>query len=240
MQRMKNAKIWLGLLYLIFLSVFLYFLFSKFSLKEITTYNFIKLNMEHLVVFRESNFLLISIIFIILGVIWISILQGFGSILVLASGFLFGVYYGTIIVVITLTLGAGLTYIIANYFFKDLINKKFSNRFRFLEGKIKSNEFIAILLLRLIGGTPLQIQNLLPVLFNVKFKSYLLGSLLGFLPQAYIFASLGAGIESQIKKNIEPPTFFELATAFEIYAPIVAFFILLLFAFFIRKIFYKK
>jgi phosphate/sulfate permease len=67
-----------------------------------------------------------------------------------------------------------------------------------------------------------------------------LGSLLGFLPQAYIFASLGAGIESQIKKNIEPPTFFELITAFEIYAPIAAFFILLLFAFFIRKIFYKK
>jgi len=240
MQRMKNAKIWLGLLYLILLSAFLYFLFSKFSLKEITAYNFIKSNMEHLVVFRESNFLLISVIFIILGVIWISILQGFGSILVLASGFLFGVYYGTVIVVITLSLGASLTYIIANFFFKDLINKKFSNRFNFLEDKIKSNEFFAIFLLRLIGGTPLQLQNLLPVLFNVKLKSYFLGSLLGFIPQAYIFSSLGAGVENQIKKNIEPPTFFELITAAEIYVPIAGFLILLLFAFFIRKIFYKK
>ena len=139
MQRMKNIKIWIGLIYLLLLSVFLYFLFSKFSIQEITTYNFIKSNSEYLVNFRESNLFLISIIFIVFGILWISVLQGFGSILVLASGFLFGAYLGTVIVFITLSLGASLTYIIANYFFKDLIKEKFTNKFKFLEEKIKSN-----------------------------------------------------------------------------------------------------
>ena len=71
-------------------------------------------------------------------------LLGFGSPLVLVSGFLFGAYLGTAIVVITLALGSSLTYIIANYFFKDLIKEKFTNKFKFLEEKIKSNEFFII------------------------------------------------------------------------------------------------
>ena len=174
---MKNIKIWIGLIYLIILSVFLYFLFSKFSIQEITSYNFIKTNSEYLVNFRESNLALVSIIFILIGVLWISVLLGFGSPLVLVSGFLFGAYFGTMIVVMTLSFGACLTYIIANYFFKDLIKEKFSNKFKFLKEKIKSNEFFVIFLLRVIGGTPLQIQNILPIFFNVKLKNYFFGSL---------------------------------------------------------------
>ena len=55
MQRMKNIKIWIGIVYLILLlSAFLYFLFSKFSIKEITTYNFIKSNSEYLINFKDQ------------------------------------------------------------------------------------------------------------------------------------------------------------------------------------------
>ena len=109
-----------------------------------------------------------------------------------------------------------------------------------MKKKIKSNEFFVIFWLRVIGGTPLQIQNLLPVFFNVKLKNYFFGSLSGFLPQAFVFCSLGAGLENQIKKNIEPPSFFELVTSYEIYGPIIAFFFLLVLAFLLRKIFYKN
>ena len=239
MKNSRNIKILIGLLYLVLLFIFLYLFFNKFSLEEVTNYNFIKSNSEYLVNFRESNLFLVSIVFISLGILWISVLQGFGSILVLAAGFLFGAYFGTVIVVITLALGSSLTYIIANYFFKDLIKEKFTNKFKFLEEKIKSNEFFVIFLLRVIGGTPMQIQNLLPVLFNVKLKNYFLASI-GFLPQAFIFSSLGAGLENLIKENAEPPSFLELITSFEIYGPIIAFFFLLVFAFLLRKIFYKN
>ena len=239
MQKIKKIKIIIGIIYLVLLFIFLYLIFSKFTLEEITTYNFIKSNSEYLVNFRESNLFLISIAFIALGILWISVLQGFGSILVLASGFLFGAYLGTVIVVIALSLGSSLTYIIANYFFKDLIKEKFTNKFKFLEEKIKSNEFFVIFILRIIGGIPIQIQNVLPILFNVKLKNFFLASI-GFVPQVFVFSSLGAGLENQIKKNAEPPSFFELITSFEIYGPIIAFFFLLLLAFFLRKALYKN
>ena len=240
MQRMKNIKIWIGFVYLILLTTFLYFLFSKFSIKEITTYNFIKSNSEYLVSLRESNLFLVSITFVIFGVFWISVLLGFGSILVLASGFIFGTLIGTVIALITLTLGSSLAYIIANFFFQDLVKEKFANRFKFLEEKIKTNEFFIIFLVRIIGGTPIQLQNIMPVLFNIKLKNFFFASLLGFVPQVYIFSALGSGLEKQIEKNIETPSFLQMITSFEIYAPILGFFILLLLAFFLRKVFYKN
>ena len=239
MKNSRNIKILIGLLYLVLLFIFLYLFFNKFSLEEVTNYNFIKSNSEYLVNFRESNLFLVSIVFISLGILWISVLQGFGSILVLAAGFLFGAYFGTVIVVITLALGSSLTYIIANYFFKDLIKEKFTNKFKFLEEKIKSNEFFVIFLLRIIGGIPIQIQNVLPVLFNVKLKNFFLASI-GFVPQVFVFSSLGEGLENLIKENAEPPSFLELITSFEIYGPIIAFLFLLVFAFLLRKIFYKN
>lgn len=240
MQRMKTIRLWIGLVYLVFLLTFLYFLFSNFSIKQITSYSFIKSTSEYLTNISESNLFLISIIFITLGIIWISLLQGFGSIIVLASGFTFGAHLGTGIAVITLSLSAGLTYIIASYFFKDLIKKKFTNRFKFLKEKIKSNEFLMIFLLRIVPGTPLQVQNLLPVLFNVKIKNLFFASLLGFLPPAYIFSALGSGLENQINKNFEPPSFLQMITSFEIYAPILAFFFFLLLTYFLKFFFFKK
>ena len=240
MQRMKNIKILIGIIYLILLSVFLYFFFSKFSIQEITSYNFIKSNIEHLSNFKQSNFFVISISFIVLGIFWISILQGFGSPLGLIAGFLFGSYFGTIVLSITFTIGSSLTYIVVNFFFKDLVKEKIKNNFQFLNEKIQKHQFFAIVILRFIGGIPIQIQNLIPVLFNIKLRHYFWGTLVGVLPQAWIIVSLGAGLEKQIKKNSEPPSFFELLSSSEIYIPILAFATLFVVTFFLRNFFLKK
>ena len=240
MQKSKIIKIWIGLVYLIILSASLYFLFSKFSLQEITSYNFIKSSASNLVDYKETNLFLAFITFVLFGILWLSILQGFASPLLLASGFVFGTYTGTLAGITTLSLAASLTYVFANFFFKDLIKEKFANRFKFIEEKIKKREFLIIFLLRLIGGTPIQIQNLLPVLFNVKLKTYVLGSVFGFFPQVYIVSTLGSGLSNQLIKNTEPTSMFEMIQSSEIYGPILVFLIFLVLAFVLRSFFFKK
>ena len=236
---MKHIKIWIGILYLILLSVFLYFLFSNFSIQEITTYNFVKSNSDYLVSLKEANLVLVSIVFIILGIAWV-FLQGFGSPLVLASGFLFGSYIGTIVVVIALSFGATLIYIFANFFFKDLIREKFLNKFNNLENRFKKKELTYMIIYRVIGGIPFQISNLIPCMFSVRVKIFFMGSILGLIPQAFVIASLGAGLENQVRKNIEPPSIIELITSFEIYVPILGFFFLLILVFVLKNFFYKN
>ena len=236
---MKDIKIWIGILYLILLSVFLYFLFSNFSIQEITTYNFIKSNSAYLVSLKEANLALVSFAFIILGIVWV-FLQGFGSPLVLASGFLFGSYIGTILVVIALSFGATLIYILANFFFKDLIREKFLNKFNNLENRFKKKELTYMIIYRVIGGIPFQISNLIPCMFSVRVKNFFIGTILGLIPQAFVIASLGAGLENQVRKNIEPPSVIELITSFEIYVPILGFFFLIILVFVLKNFFYKN
>ena len=97
MQTMKNVKIWLGLAYIIFLGLFLYFLLTYISIEELTSYSFLKSNSEYLINFKQNNIIFSSFVFIIFGIVWISLLQGFGSPLGLICGYIFGPYFGTLI-----------------------------------------------------------------------------------------------------------------------------------------------
>ena len=123
MKKDNKIKIYLGLAYLLIVILFLWFIFSKFTLSELTSYDFIKNNRDYLISLKESNFFLISLIFLIFTILWV-LLLGFGSPIFLLGGFIFGKWIGTILVVFGLSIGATLLYILANYFFKDLIIEK--------------------------------------------------------------------------------------------------------------------
>ena len=237
--KIKNIKILIGLFYLILLLIFLYLFFSKYSLEEITTYKFIQSNREYLINIKESNIFLLSIVFIVFTIVWIFML-GFGSPVVLLAGFIFGKWLGTLLAVFSMTTGAILLYIFANYFFKNLIKEKFLSRFKNFETKFRNNEFTFFLIYRFVGGIPFQLANLLPVLFNIKLKNYFFGSLIGLTPQAFLIASLGSGIEQIIKNSNRVPSIFELLLSPEIYLPISGFILLVLITLILKKFFYKK
>jgi uncharacterized membrane protein YdjX (TVP38/TMEM64 family) len=72
---------------------------------------------------------MISLMFFILAIIWV-FMAGFGSPVALIAGFIFGQWLGVIIVALSLTIGATLLYIFANYFLKDFIRNKFLVKFK--------------------------------------------------------------------------------------------------------------
>ena len=141
MEKSKKIKITLGLFYLLVVSSFLYFFLSKFTLEELTSYEFIKNNRGYFFGLKQTNLFLISSVFLISTIIWV-IMAGFGSPIALLAGFIFGKWFGTFILIIGMTIGATILYIIGNYFFKDLIKDKFLNKFKNLEIKFKKSEFI--------------------------------------------------------------------------------------------------
>ena len=239
MRKEKKIKIFLGLTYILIIISFLWVFFDKFSLNEFTSYEFIKNNIDYFNQLKNKNFLIISLLFFIFTVLWV-LLLGFGSPILLLSGFIFGKWFGFIYAALGLSLGATLLYIFANYFLKDLVEEKFSKKFSNLNEKFKKNEFIFFIIYRFVGGIPFQIQNILPVLFNVKLKNYFFGSVLGMTPQIFVGATLGAGINEIIQKNIEVPSLIDLLFSQEIYVPIIAFVILIIIGIIIKNIFYKN
>ena len=239
MKKEKKLKFFLGSTYVLIILSFLWVFFDNFSLSEISSYEFIKSNNDYFNQLKNKNFFLISLVFFIFTIIWVFFI-GFGSPILLLSGFIFGKWMGTTYAVLSLSIGATLLYIFANYFLKDLVEEKFSKRFSNLYEKFKKNEFMFFLIYRFVGGIPFFISNILPTIFNVKLINFFFGSIIGMLPQLFVGVSLGAGLNEIIQKNIEAPSLIEILLSPEIYIPIIAFIILLIAGIFIKNIFYKN
>ena len=165
MEKSKKIKIILGLFYLLVVSSFLYFFLSKFTIEELTSYEFIKNNRNYFFNLKQSNLFLLSIIFLASTILWV-FMAGFGSPVALLAGFIFGKWLGTLIVIFGLSIGASFMYIFGNYFLKDFIKDKFLSRFNKLEIKFKKSEFVYLLVYRFIGGIPFALSNVLPCIFN--------------------------------------------------------------------------
>lgn len=88
------------------------------------------------------------------------------------------------------------------------------------------------------GGTPYAIQNIIPILFNMPVKNYIIATFVGSMPSMFVTVSLGSGIENIIDKN-EKLSVLSVIISPEIYLPIAGFFIILLVAFFIKKFYFK-
>ena len=240
MKKEKKIKLFIGLIYLTLVAVFLFLFFSKFSIQEISSYNFIKENRSYFIELKNSNLFLIFFIFLALTILWVFPFLGFGSPIALLGGFIFGKWIGTIVVVFGLSIGATFLYTFGNYFLKDVIKEKFLNKYKNLEIKFKKAEFFYLLIYRFIGGIPWQLSCLLPVIFNVRIVNFFFATLIGIIPQIFLAVSIGSGLEKIIDQNAEVPGITDIIFSSDIYIPILAFLSLILLTIILRRFFYKN
>ena len=240
MEKAKKIKLFIGLFYILLVCLFLYFFFSKFSLQELTSYDFIKENRNYFFDLKKTNLFLLFIVFLILTVLWVFPFLGFGTPVALLGGFIFGKWVGVLVVSLGLSIGATFLYKFGNYFLKELIREKFLDKYKNLESKFKKSEFFYLLLYRFIGGIPWQLSCLLPTIFNVRASNFFFATLIGIIPQIFLVVSIGNGLEKIIDQKSEVPSIIDLITSRDIYIPLLAFFGLVLITIVIRKFFYKK
>ena len=234
----KNFKLFLGFTYLLLLAVFLYFIFSNIQINRLNDFLYYKELQLGLENFISANFLINIIYFFIFTVAWVALL-GFGSPILIFSGILFGKWIGTIISIISISIGALILYIIANFFFRDTVKKILEQKFKKYIQLFQKNEFYYFFLYRFIGGlgVPFFLQNIFPVLFNMKKKNYFFSSLFGFVPSFFILNTIGAGLNNYIEKS-ENFSFLGLVLLPEIYFPILMFIVLIIASLLIKKKFF--
>ena len=152
-------------------------------------------------------------------------------IIILASSFFFGFITGFIINITTIVLGSLCFFLFFKNIFKKFFNKqieKFSDK---LNKIIKKSSFEYLVLLRLIFGVPLFVQNLFLSTLNISKTKFIISSFIGFTPYFLLFSFIG----NQFSDLIEVKEFqlsnilsFELILIF-----------LLLIIFLLLRIFFK-
>ena len=111
----KKLKFFFGVSYIIILVLFLYFIFSQVEISKLNDflyYKEIQIKLENYIG-RDLFFNLV--LFFIFSVIWI-LLLGFGSPLLIVSGILFGKWIGTLVSVISISIGGFTTLYFSKFF----------------------------------------------------------------------------------------------------------------------------
>ena len=231
----KSLKLFFGISYIIILFIFLYLIFSYIEvarLDDFLYYKELQIDLEKII---SKNLYINLLIFFLFCLVWISLL-GFGSPLLLVSGVLFGKWVGTFISVVSISVGSLILYSIANFFFRDLVHNLLEKNFSKYTHFFRKNEFNYFFAFRLAGGLgiPFGLQNILPVIFNIRKSNYFFASLLGFIPMFFIWNTIGSGLNEYIKQADN----FSVINLFlnkEIYLPIIFFVIVMFISTIIRK-----
>ena len=117
-------------------------------------------------------------------------------IIILSSSFFFGFIVGFLINILTIVLGSLCFFLFFKNIFKKNHNKylsRFSNKFNSI---IKKSSFEYLVLLRLIIGIPLFVQNIFLSTLDISKTKFIITTFLGFLPYLLFYSFVGDQISN--------------------------------------------
>lgn len=153
-------------------------------------------NRETLSALVADNFWFVFLGFIALYAVLVGISFPGAGFLSIFGGFLFGTLTGGFGIIIGATIGATAIFLAARYAFGDALSAKAGPYMKKFEAGLKENEFSYLFILRLIPAFPFFIVNIVPALFDVKLRNYVLTTFFGIIPGSLVYASVGAGVGS--------------------------------------------
>lgn len=113
------------------------------------------------------------------------------SLLTLLGGFLFGLVQGTLMVVTSATIGATIIFIVAKTSLGATLREKAGGLYNKVESNMKDNAIGYLLFMRLVPLFPFVLVNVVPALFNVSLRVFVLTTFFGILPGSAVFVYFG-------------------------------------------------
>jgi uncharacterized membrane protein YdjX (TVP38/TMEM64 family) len=120
------------------------------------------------------------------------------------GGFLFGVWLGAALSVIGATLGSVAVFLAARTAFYDLFHARAGAALARLEEGFRRDSFSYLLFLRLVPIFPFWLVNIVPALLGMRLGPYALATLIGIIPGAIVYSSVGAGFGILIDRGEMP------------------------------------
>lgn len=123
------------------------------------------------------------------------------SVLSIAAGTFYGPLYGTILSVIGVFLAGTTGFYLARFLGKDFVDKMLKGKVAKIEGDIEKRGFEIILFMRLSVIFPLDVLSYAAGLSKIKYKDFILGTVLGTFPEMVAYSYLGTNIHHPFSKQ---------------------------------------
>ena len=193
--------------------------------------DYIQIILNYIQILVFDNYLLALISYFIFCLLFFFLSLPGGIIVTLSSGFFFGFYIGFLINIISITIGSLFFIILSKYFFVNYFNSYLLKYTDKLNKIIKKSSYEYLILIRLIFGIPLFVQNLFISTLEISKFKFIVSSLIGFSPYFLIFSFVGDKISNLLEiKSVSIKNIFSI----EIIVILIILVLILIF-----RIFYK-
>jgi uncharacterized membrane protein YdjX (TVP38/TMEM64 family) len=112
----------------------------------------------------------------------------------LVGGYLFGLWVGGLLVLVSATLGAFILFTIARSAIGEPLRKRAGPIYDKIAVEMRRDAFSYLLFLRLIPLFPFFLVNLAAALFEIKPATFLVATFVGMAPATFIYVNLGREI----------------------------------------------
>jgi len=180
---------------------------GAFTLRDYLSFDTLRENREALLAYRDAHFALMALGFIVIYFVIVAFSLPGAAVASVTGGFLFGIIWGTAFNVVAASLGAVAIFQAA----RMGLGKSLAARMDASDGTLKrikdglnENEISVLFLLRLVPAVPFFVANLLPALVGVKFRNFVITTVLGIIPGAIVFTWIGVGLGEVFDRGDSP------------------------------------
>ena len=132
-------------------------------------------------------------VFLLIGALVIT-LGAPRSIIAILGGVVFGFFWGVILALAAALLGSIVIFLLTKWLGRPLFKQKVEKYLKAVEEHVETHGILIVILLRQLPLTCMLV-NVLIGLTSISFSAFLLGSVVGLLPEAVIFALYGSSLQ---------------------------------------------
>ena len=153
---------------------------------------YIKSKLDLIIDYRNANPGLSAFIFCAIYIAATAASIPGALVLTLLGGAIFGFIQGTILVLISATIGATIAFLVARYLFDDWVQSKMGDRLEKIRESFRKEGWLYLFSMRLVPVIPFFAINLLMGLTSIKVATYFIASFIGMAPGTMVFINAGA------------------------------------------------
>ncbi|WP_300519037.1 TVP38/TMEM64 family protein [Aliiroseovarius sp.] len=180
---------------------------GAFTLRDYLSFEMLAANREALLGFRDANYLLTVLVFVLAYVVIVAFSLPGATIATLTGGFLFATFPGVLFNMTGATLGAIAIFLAARWGLGD----RLADRMEHSDGAVKrikegidENQWSVLFMIRLVPAVPFFIANLIPAFVGVPLHRFAISTFLGIIPGGLVYTSVGAGLGEVFARGEAP------------------------------------
>lgn len=112
-----------------------------------------------------------------------------------ASGFIFGLWWGFVWSMVASTASALFIFFLSRYMLHDFITNNLKGRYPLVDKMLEGGGWSFILFLRMVPVLPFDLVSCFAGVSSLKFRDFVIGTILGEIPGAVVLVMLGTSLD---------------------------------------------